>query len=261
VTPYHPQFKITLLRVRGKIQGSILGSVLAKVNSNFVASRFNDAYAFDIKSRRSIRNGADYWFTVQKKYDQDQFIKFGEILETSLEFEGRSLRKKFVRNQNGGVFLNAESIRNKKPLYAPVNYLKIASLFQPNRLHPITGRRQAHLGVDFELPIGEPVLAARQGFVKRYGYHRAAGNFIVILHSHGIETAYNHLSKIDKKIYQGRKILAGDKIGEIGCTGYCTRAHLHFAVKQNGQMVNPMKYLMPYPFKMENRLSTRIAEL
>lgn len=257
---YRPDYKITLQRIEGRIYGSVLGSVLSKVNSNFVASRFTDAYAFDLKSGKHLKRGARYWFNVQKKYESGHFIKYGEILQTSLEVDGQDLRKRFVRNNDGGVFFNADDLLEKRPLYAPVNYIKIASAFQPNRVHPITGRRQPHLGVDFELPAGEPVLAARKGVVVRYGNNHAAGNYIVLQHSNGMETAYDHLYKIDRKIHQGLRVNAGEKIAEVGCTGYCTRAHLHFAVKKKGRMVDPLFYIKSYPYHMEEQLEARVAQ-
>lgn len=260
VKPYKPNFKTTLQRIEGRVHGSILGTVLGKIDSNFVASRFNDAYAFDIRSAKELKSGARYWFTVQKKYDQGSFVKYGEITQTSLEIDGRQIKKHFVRNQGGGVFFRSNDLNDKKPFYAPVNYLKIASGFQPNRVHPITGRKQPHLGVDFELPTGDSVFAPRQGVIVRYGNNNAAGNYVVILHSNGIETAYNHLSKIEKRIRQGARVLVGDKIAEVGCTGYCTRPHLHFTVKHKGRMVNPLYYIKSYPYKMEQQLSAIVAQ-
>ncbi|WP_413576285.1 M23 family metallopeptidase [Bdellovibrio sp. HCB290] len=257
---YHPKFKTTALRIDGKVHGSVLGSILPKINSNWVATRFMDAYAFDIKSFRNLRRGAPFWFTVEKKYEEGQFVKYGEILQTSLEIDGEPVRKKFVKSKYGGVFFNDQDLQEKRAFYAPVNYIKIASTFQPNRLHPITRRKVPHLGVDFELPIGEPVLAARKGIVVRYGHNRAAGNYIVLRHAHGVESSYNHLYKIDRKIKQGLTVAAGDRIAEVGCTGYCTRAHLHFAIKLNGRMVDPLNYIKPYPKNMHQVLASQVAQ-
>jgi murein DD-endopeptidase MepM/ murein hydrolase activator NlpD len=196
---------------------------------------------------------------VAKQYEMGQFVKYGEVTQTSLEIDGQAVRKKFVRHKDGGVFFNDQDLLENRPFFAPVNYIKIASTFQPNRLHPITRRLQPHLGVDFELPVGEPVLAARSGVVVRYGNNHAAGNYIVLMHSNGIETSYNHLHRIDRKIRSGLKVTAGEKIAEVGCTGYCTRAHLHFAVKMKGRMVNPMNYIKPYPRSMQAMLEARVA--
>lgn len=256
---YDPAFKVKIFRIEGRIYGSVLGSILPKVNSNWVATRFMDAYAFDISSARQIARGARYWFTVEKLYEGDQFVKYGEVLQTSLEIDGERVQKKFVRYKNGGVFFSDDDWLEDRPFYAPVEYIKIASRFQPHRLHPITGRKQPHLGVDFELPVGDPVFAPRKGTVVRYGHNRAAGNYIVLLHNNGMETSYNHLYRIDKRIRQGLKVSAGERIGEVGCTGYCTRAHLHFAVKKKGRMVDPMQFIKPYPSQMEALLEERFA--
>ncbi|MEK2647178.1 M23 family metallopeptidase [Bdellovibrio sp. BCCA] len=256
---YKPNYKTTYARVDGRVYGSLLGSVLAKINSNWVATRFMDAYVFDMASSRDVTRGARFWFTVEKKYEAGQFVKYGEVLQTSLEINGSPVQKKFVRYKDGGVFFSAQDLIEDRPFFAPVEYIKVASRFKPNRLHPITGRLQPHLGIDFELPVGEPVFAPRKGTVVRYGHNHAAGNYIVLLHSNGMETAYNHLYRIDKKIRQGLKVNVGEKIAEVGCTGYCTRAHLHFAVKKKGRMVDPIKYIKSYPPQMERLLEERVA--
>lgn len=256
---YDPKYKITHVRVQGQVYGSLLGSILAKINSNWVATRFMDAYAFDI-TPRNVSRGAAFWLVVEKQFEAGQFVKYGEVLQTSLTINGSPVQKKFVRNnKGGGVFFSAADLLEEKPFYAPVDYLKIASRFKPNRLHPITKRLQPHLGIDFELPVGEPVYAPRKGTVVRYGRNHAAGNYIILLHNNGMETAYNHLHRIDKRIRQGLRVSAGEKIGEVGCTGYCTRPHLHFAVKKKGRMVDPIKYIKSYPSHMETMLEERVA--
>lgn len=257
--PYKPNFTTKLVRTEGRVYGSLLGSLLAKVNSNWVATRFMDAYVFDMANPRDVARGARFSFTVERLYEAGQFVKYGEVLETSLDIRGTPVQKKFVRYKDGGVFFSSQDLLEDRPFFAPVEYIKVASRFKPNRLHPITGRLQPHLGIDFELPVGDPVYAPRGGVVVRYGNNRAAGNYIVLLHSNGMETAYNHLHKIDKRIRQGLRVKVGEKIGEIGCTGYCTRAHLHFAVKKKGRMVDPIKYIKAYPPQMERFLEEKVA--
>lgn len=257
--PYKPNFKVNVVRIEGRIHGSILGSVLAKINSNWVASRFVDAYVFDLDKSQRLNRGARFGLSVEKLYENGEFIKYGEVTETSLDINGSVVHKKFVKYKEGGVFFSAQDLLEDRPFFAPVEYIKVASQFAPNRLHPITKRNQPHLGIDFELPIGDPVFAPRLGTVIRYGNNYAAGNYIVLLHPNGIETAYNHLHRIDKRIRLGLKISAGEKIGEVGCSGYCTRAHLHFAVKKKGRMVDPIKYIKSYPSHMERLLQERVA--
>lgn len=259
VHPYKPVYSVKLGKADGRIYGSLMGSILAKVKSNWIAARFMDAYVFDMAHARDVQRGARFSFTYEKLYEAGEFVKYGEVLETSLEHDGELLKKRFVRMNNAGVFFSAKDLLEERPFYAPVEYIKVASRFKPNRLHPITKKRQPHLGIDFELPVGDPVFAPRQGTVVRYGFNRAAGNYIVLLHSNGMETSYNHLNRVDKRIHQGLRVKAGEKIGEVGCTGYCTRPHLHFAVKKKGRMVDPVKYIKSYPSQMEQWLEDRVA--
>jgi murein DD-endopeptidase MepM/ murein hydrolase activator NlpD len=41
----------------------------------------------------------------------------------------------------------------------------------------------------------------------------------------------------------GQVVMRGQVIGAVGCTGLCFGAHLHFEVRVQGRVVNPMAYL------------------
>jgi murein DD-endopeptidase MepM/ murein hydrolase activator NlpD len=220
-----------------------------------------DAYILDYNLNRGLEHGAKFWLVVEKKYDGPHFIRYGEVLQTSLVIRDRNVQKRFIKLEgNGGVFIAENDLIKNRPFYSPVSYLRVASLFQPNRRHPITKRIQPHMGVDFEMPEGAPIYAARSGLVIRYGKSPAAGNYVVLLHPGGAESSYNHLKRVDTKIRHGLKLSVGEKLGEVGCTGYCTKAHLHFAVRQNGRMVDPLKFLRPYPIFAENLLHAKVAQ-
>jgi murein DD-endopeptidase MepM/ murein hydrolase activator NlpD len=252
-------FTTTTQSVSGRVRGSLMSSLLDSVHSNWVASRFMDAYLMDYNLNRGLDRGAPFSMVVERKYDGPYFIRYGEVVRTSLNVAGRTRTKHFVKFANGGVFISEADMLKNRPFYAPVDYIRIASLFQPHRRHPVTGRIQPHLGVDFELAEGTWVFAARTGTVVRFGKSRAAGNYVVLKHGNGIESAYNHMQAIDRKIRYGLKLNVGDRVGQAGCTGYCTKAHLHFAVKQNGRMVDPLKFLRPYPIFAESALHAKVA--
>ncbi len=255
-------FKTKIARADGKIHGSLMGNILAKTRSNWVASRFMDAYVMDYNLNRGLTRGDKFSLMVEKKYDGPFFIRYGEVIETALQIRGRNVQKRYVKIQEGrgGVFISESDLLKNRPYYAPVSYLRIASLFQPRRRHPITRKIQPHLGVDFELPDGTPVFAPRTGVVARYGYSKAAGYYVVLTHGNGYETSYNHLKQMDSKIRRGRTIGAGEKFAEVGCSGYCTKAHLHFAIRQKGRMVDPLKSLRPYPIFAESLLHAKVAQ-
>lgn len=107
------------------------------------------------------------------------------------------------------------------------------------------GSRFSHTGleefaVDFNMPVGTPVHAARAGVVARVEESHSKGcwqdgcgkfaNFIVILHSDGTTGEYFHLSKYGALVEVGENVAQGRKIGYSGNTGHTTMPHLHFAV-------------------------------
>jgi len=247
--------------IKGQVMGSVLSSIKAKINSPWVASRFLDAYAFDTNMRRDLKKGADFSFVVEKQFLNDVFIKYGEVLNTSLEVKGEKRDRRYIKFENGGFFLDSMEPVRGKPLYAPVNYIRVTSKFQMMRFHPIRHKRIAHLGVDFELPTGSDVLATYTGIVKKIAHTRASGNHVILIHPNGYESAYLHLSSIAGYLREGQIVLPGEKIGAVGCTGYCTSPHLHFAIKKNGHHIDPLKVITRYPYNFSQLLYQKSMNL
>lgn len=109
------------------------------------------------------------------------------------------------------------------------------------RIHPILGGERLHTGIDLGSATGEPIHAAANGVVilaERWGGY---GRTVVIDHGGRMSTLYAHQSSIAVSV--GEEVLAGDVIGYIGCSGYCTGPHLHFEVREVGAPVDPMLYL------------------
>ena len=109
------------------------------------------------------------------------------------------------------------------------------------RTHPIFGDRRLHTGIDIGASYGSPVIASATGVVVYAGAMSGYGNVIAIDHGGGLATTYNHLSAF--YVGEGQRVSRGSRIGAVGCTGYCTGAHLHFEVRVNGSPVDPMPYL------------------
>ena len=70
------------------------------------------------------------------------------------------------------------------------------------------------------------------------------GNFVIIAHGGGIATLYGHL--LATTVQVGDRVLRGEVIGLEGSTGYSTGPHLHFELRINDKVVDPMPYL-PVP--------------
>lgn len=108
------------------------------------------------------------------------------------------------------------------------------------RIHPILKYRKLHTGVDIGAPNGTPVVSAGSGTVIASRFMSGYGNCIMIDHG-GKVTVYGHLSS--RAVSPGQSVSAGETIGYVGSTGMSTGAHLHFEVRVNGAVQNPLNYL------------------
>jgi murein DD-endopeptidase MepM/ murein hydrolase activator NlpD len=97
-----------------------------------------------------------------------------------------------------------------------------------------------HYGIDILAGTGTPIHAARDGTVAGVSCGTGYGICTIIDHGGGVSTLYAHMSR---KIVTGGHVSAGEVIGLVGCTGYCTGPHLHFEVRVNGSPRNPRSYL------------------
>src|SRR5690606_28812300 len=116
--------------------------------------------------------------------------------------------------------------------------------------------RQNRHAVDFAVPEGTPVLAAREGVVmqvesdfagtgldrERYG---GRANYVRILHADGSMALYAHLKPEGVLVRVGQRVRQGQQIALSGNTGFSTAPHLHFVVQVNRGM-----HLESVPFRM-----------
>lgn len=98
-----------------------------------------------------------------------------------------------------------------------------------------------HHGIDFGVPQGTDVMAARDGVIIQTGWNGDLGISIYVEHSDGVITRYAHLS--ESLVELGQSVSQGEVIGHSGNTGYSTGPHLHFEVRINGEAVEPRDYI------------------
>lgn len=124
--------------------------------------------------------------------------------------------------------------------YMPLNRINVTSPYG-TRIHPIFGTAKMHNGIDLKANY-EDVHAVLDGIITESGWDsKGGGKYIKIKHYNRFETSYLHLSEIYYKV--GENVRAGFIIGKSGNTGNSTGPHLHFAVKEFGQSINPYHFL------------------
>ncbi|MCT4643066.1 MAG: M23 family metallopeptidase [Bacteriovoracaceae bacterium] len=103
-----------------------------------------------------------------------------------------------------------------------------------------------HDGIDIPSTTGSHIIATHKGKVSFSGWMRGYGKIIVLEHPGKYHTVYAHNSK--NFVKKGQKVTQGQVIAKIGNTGRSTGPHLHFEIRKNNQVINPMIF-----FKVSKR--------
>lgn len=137
--------------------------------------------------------------------------------------------------------LSRNSLESKQtPAGWPVKGGWVSSTFG-SRMHPMTGKKQFHQGVDIPGKAGAHVLAVAEGVVIRSKHMGDYGWVVEVDHGDDYTTLYGHNSK--NLVVLGETVSKGQAIAEVGSTGRSTGPHVHFEVKKKGRRINPVKYL------------------
>lgn len=116
------------------------------------------------------------------------------------------------------------------------------------RIHPITGIRHFHGGIDLVAVGGDEVVAVADGTVVRSRIVTDRSNatwqwgeYIAITGTDGVTIYYCHLAT--RFVGVGQKVKAGDVIGLQGATGQVTGKHLHFETRRGATQINAADYI------------------
>ena len=109
------------------------------------------------------------------------------------------------------------------------------------RVHPISGEKNLHRGVDIAVAQGTPIKAIHDGRVVSAGDAGDYGLCIVIEDEKGYQSRYAHCSSLS--VTAGQEVKRGDVIGAVGSTGNSTGPHLHLEIMLNGEYLNPYYFV------------------
>lgn len=228
-------------------EGSTLNGILFKVG---IPARMVGVVSGVLQCKVAFplaRAGDRFRILLEDSYYQDTWVS-GKVIYA--EFEGRIVghHEAFrYEDEDPRSSYNAHYTEDGDALVFdglryPLEHLRITSSFG-SRVHPITGKRTGHNGVDYGAPMGTVVHAVAEGVVTVSGYDDLSGNKIAIKHRDNSVSWYMHLSA--RGVGVGAKVSPGQAIGRVGSTGRSTGPHLHFGFKNaQGAWINPLSKTM-----------------
>jgi murein DD-endopeptidase MepM/ murein hydrolase activator NlpD len=114
------------------------------------------------------------------------------------------------------------------------------------RVHPITGKRTFHHGIDIAMPVGTRLTAPAPGMVVHKGNNGSGGVTLIIRHADNMHTVYYHLQR-PSPLAINDKVNTGDFIAFSGNTGASTGPHLHFELRRSrkwGDTIDPAPHIV-----------------
>jgi murein DD-endopeptidase MepM/ murein hydrolase activator NlpD len=248
------QTRIEIKATGGRIESSLYAAIKASGESAALVDFFVDVFAYDLDFYNDTHDGDTFRVIVEKQLRDgpagasgvsgvagaggNELIRYGRILAAEYAGKAGTFRTFWFGD---GYFDDHGQSSEKTLLKTPLKFQRVSSGFDRVRMHPVLHTVRAHLGIDYAAPTGTPVWAAAGGVITQRGDAGGAGNLVMIKHDGGIETAYMHLSKFADGQKVGQHVAAKTVIGYVGATGLATGPHLHFGVKQNGELIDPTK--------------------
>ncbi|HEY6879921.1 MAG TPA: M23 family metallopeptidase [Polyangiales bacterium] len=219
------------------LEGMKLGRALTGV--------FADVLGGKVHFSTETRAGDTFRVVVDEEYVDGAFLRYGTVHALEYRGEKAGTARAFYyesKTTEGDFFDERGRALHGGWLRTPLRYDHISSGFGV-RLHPILKKKIRHDGIDYAAPSGTPVRAAAAGTVRTVGPRGVNGNLISIVHPHGYETFYAHLSRFAPGLKPGSRVKQRQLIAYVGSTGRSTGPHLHFALKRNGALIDPNSQL------------------
>lgn len=193
----------------------------------------------DLSSRRDAANALVAKLHEQQKEQEDALDDLSEE-EASVQARIKELNRKLAEEEAARRAAAGQSAPTSNPggYIWPVNSHYVTSTVG-GRTSPGGIGSTNHKGTDIgRVGYTSSIYAAKAGTVIISEYSRSYGNYVVVSHGSGNTTLYAHMSS--RKVSVGQSVKQGDVLGITGSTGNSTGPHLHFEVKENNTIINPI---------------------
>jgi len=222
---------------KARNDGSIQSQLIAAGAPRAVADEVKKLAAENSVSLQKGSNGVDKIdLLFRESVDTDPELVF-------VEFNTNGRAKRLYRHEvegNADYFNEDGSSMTKYLMHKPLPNGRLNDGFGW-RVHPVLHVRKHHNGVDYDAPIGSPIVAAGDGVVELISSQKGYGKYVRIRHQGGYSTTYAHLSGEAKGLKTGQHVKQGEVIAYVGSTGYSTGPHLYYELKVGDQYVDPLK--------------------
>ncbi len=258
VTRLPIQYEVTTETAAGDINSSLFVAGAEAGLTDKLVLELAEIFAWTIDFATEVRQGDAFSVVYETRMRNGVPAGTGNILAASFTNQGKTYYGYRYKNNAGDVAYYDQDGNSlvKQFLKAPLTYNRITSGYTKARFHPVTGTTMPHRAIDYAAAVGTPVLAVGDGVVTMAKYNGGFGNYIDIRHNGMYETQYAHLSRYAKGIKPGVAVTQGQVIGYVGSTGWSTGPHLHYQIRVNGTLVNPLEVELPAgdPISPEERV-------
>ena len=241
------EIKLKEFEALGSIKSSLAETMQELNLSPLLTNELSEIYAWNIDFFR-LEKGDNFKIQYTSRYVDDSiYIGLNRIHNAffkhrgkpfyAIEFETDSIRGIFEYFDDKGKNLR------RAFLLSPVQFSRISSRYNLRRKIAYYGRVRPHYGTDFAAPVGTPIRSTADGRVVKSGYTKGNGYYVTVSHNATYSTQYLHMKKRGLKV--GTYVKQGDKIGEVGMTGFTSGPHVCYRFWKNGRQVDPLKQKLP----------------
>ena len=262
--------------IEGSIRSSLWMAVMGSSSLQFMPAgdraklldSLDRIFQWEVDFHRQVQPGDSWRVVLERAVRPDGSMRGnGRIVAAEFVNQGTPFRAYWfdVSGDGDGAYYDPEGRSVQRQfLLKPLEYRRISSRVQSARFHPVLKRWRAHNGVDYAADTGVPVMATANGVVTHSGWSGSYGNLVEIRHGSGFVTRYAHLSGFGSGVAAGARVRQGQTIGFVGMTGLATGPHLHYELRRNGRVEDPLDIRLPpgeeIPESMWSRWEARLAE-
>lgn len=226
----------------GQIKGSLRNALAAAGLPADLAAQVNRIFASRLDATTPARTGDSYRVIYELDGRDQSGAPRRRVSAVEIRLAGQTYRAVWfvAPGRSTGDYYSFDGSRLRaEPFAMPLNFARISSPFG-YRIHPVTGVRILHTGVDLTAAVGTPVVAASDGVVQFVGVDSGYGKHVVLRHAQGYTSYYAHLSSFANGLRVGAHVSQGQRVGAVGQTGVTTGPHLHFEVRLNNLPTDPL---------------------